>query len=285
MSCNIVKNESSDQTVFDMQAHRGGRGLMPENTIEAMLDAIDRGVYTLELDLQISKDKQVIVSHDPYFNEKITTTYDGTYLTKKESRKTLLYKMTYAEIQKYDIGQKTNPDFPRKKNIQAHVPLLSELIREAEKYAKGKNMVMHYNIEIKATEKGDYVEHPPIDEFVDLALKTIKTNNISERTIIQSFDVRVLRLLHNKYPTMKTSYLVNYKEKKPVSKLIDLLGFTPNIYSPDYRHITDELVSYCHSRNIKVIPWTVNDIETMNRLRLMKVDGVITDYPDLFEQL
>lgn len=285
ISCSTTQKKSLNMATFDTQAHRGGRGLMPENTIPAMLDAIDRGVYTLELDLQISKDKKVLVSHDPYFNEKITTTPDGKYLTKAESRKALLYKLPYSEIEKYDVGLKTNSDFPRKKNIEANVPLLSELIKKAEQHAKDKNRVMHYNIEIKATEKGDNKEHPPVDEFVDLALQVIKAGGISERTMMQSFDTRVLQILHKKYPETATSYLVNYKEKKTVSELIESLGFTPNVYSPDYRHVTPELVSYCHSKNVKVIPWTVNDIETMKKLKSMKVDGIISDYPDLFNQL
>lgn len=285
MSCQTKRTQSLNVAVFDTQAHRGGRGLMPENTIPAMLDAIDRGVYTLELDLQVSKDKQVIVSHDPYFNEKITTTPDGKYLTKKESRKALLYEMTYPQIERYDVGVKTNPDFPLKKNIEAQIPLLSELIKETERYAKDKNRVMHYNIEIKTTKEGDGIQHPTVDEFVDLALDVIKAENISERTMIQSFDPRVLQLLYQKYPAMTTSYLVNYREKKSVSELIESLGFTPNVYSPDYRHVTLELVNYCHFKNIKVIPWTVNDIDTMKGLKTMGVDGVITDYPDLFEKL
>lgn len=258
---------------------------MPENTIPAMIDAIDRGVYTLEMDLQISKDKQVVVSHDPYFNEKITTTPAGKHLTKKESRKTLLYKMPYSKIEKYDVGIKTNPDFPRKKNISARVPLLSELIKEAEQHAKGKKHEIHYNIEIKATGKGDNVEHPPVEEFVDLALQVIRDSKISERTMIQTFDTRVLQLIHQKYPDMATSYLVNYKEKRTVEELIDALGFVPDVFSPDYRHVTPQLIAYCHSRNMKVITWTINDLETIQRLKEMGVDGVISDFPDLFEQL
>lgn len=283
--CASIKKQNTIDTAFDTQAHRGGRGLMPENTIEAMKDAIDRNVRTLEMDLQISKDKQVIVSHDPYFNEKITTTPDGEFLTKKESRKALLYNLPYSEIKKYDVGMKTNPDFPHKKNTPARVPLLSELINETEAHAKAKNRLMQYNIEIKATESGDYSEHPPVEEFVNLALKVIIDGQISKRTMIQSFDTRVLQILHQKYPDMATSYLVNYKEKRSVSELVSALGFTPNVFSPDYRHVTAELVSYCHSLNMKVIPWTVNDIETMKSLKVMNVDGIITDYPDLFDQL
>lgn len=276
---------TADNPPFDTQAHRGGRGLMPENTIPAMLDAIDRNVNTLELDLQISKDRKVLVSHDPYFNEKITTTPEGRFLTKEEARKRLLYGMTYDSIAKYDIGLKPNPDFTRKKNIVACKPLLAELIQATEKYARKKSQIIHYNMEIKSTVKGENVNHPPVKEYVDLVMSIVAENGIMNRTTIQSFDVRALRILNRKYPLVDTSYLVNYKEKRSAEELLDRLGFVPSIYSPDYRHVTSELITYCHAKKIKVIPWTVNDIETLQRMIDLKVDGVISDYPNLYEEL
>lgn len=270
---------------FDTQAHRGGRGLMPENTIPAMLDAIDRGVHTLELDLQISKDRKVLVSHDPYFNEKITTTPENRFLTKEQARKRLLYGLTYDSIAQYDVGLKPNPDFPRKKSMAACKPLLSELIRASEEHAREKRRLIRYNMEIKSTVKGENIQHPPVKEYVDLAMNVIEANGVMDRTTIQSFDVRALRIINEKYPSVSTSYLVNFKEKRPVEDLIDGLGFTPDIFSPDYRLVTPELIVYCHAKNIKVIPWTVNDIDTLRKMKELKVDGVISDYPDLFEEL
>lgn len=285
-SCKTKENTiAADSSRFDTQAHRGGRGLMPENTIPAMLDAIDRGVNTLELDLQISKDRKVLVSHDPYFNEKITTTPEGGFLTKEEAGKRLLYSMAYDSIAKYDVGLKTNLDFARKKNMEACKPLLTELIQATEQSAKKKSRVIHYNMEIKSTVKGENVNHPPVKEYVDLVMSIVAENGIMDRTTIQSFDVRALRILNKKYPLVGTSYLVNYKEKRSVEELLDRLGFAPSIYSPDHRHVTSELIAYCHAKKIKVIPWTVNDIETLQRMIDLKVDGVISDYPDLYEEL
>ena len=123
-------------TTFDKQGHRGSRGLMPENTIPAMLLAIDLGVTTLEMDVVISKDEAVVVSHDPYFHENITTTPDGRTLAKGEGVKHLLYQMDYDSIMKYDVGMKPHPDFPRQKKMEAFKPMLVELLHATEDYAR-----------------------------------------------------------------------------------------------------------------------------------------------------
>jgi glycerophosphoryl diester phosphodiesterase len=123
---------------------------MPENTIVAMYRGIDEGVNTLELDLHISKDRKVVVSHDPYFNELITTTPEGKFLSEEESRDRLLFTMNYDSIKKYDVGLKPYPDFPQQKKIPAYKPLLAVLIDSSEIYAAQKNRKIFYNIEIKS---------------------------------------------------------------------------------------------------------------------------------------
>ncbi len=280
-----ITNNTKPQPVFDTEAHRGGRGLMPENTIPAMIDAIDRDVVTLELDLQISKDKKVIVSHDPYFNDKITTTPEGKFLTTSEAKKRLLYTMTYDSIRKYDVGIKNNPDFPQKKSIAASKPLLSDLIKASEEHAHRKGKSMLYNIEIKSSQKGDNINHPPVEEFVTLAIKTITDNGIRNRTVVQSFDTRALQIIHNKYPDIKTSLLVSKKDNESVKQQFETLGFIPHTYSPEYTMVTDEMIQYCHSLNVKILPWTVNTISEIKRLKDMNVDGIISDYPNLFKEL
>lgn len=268
---------------FDTQAHRGGRGLMPENTIVAMLDAMDRGVVTLEMDLLITKDEKVVVAHDPTFNEKFTTTPDGKYLTKEAAKEIRLYNLTYDSIQRYDVGLKSNPDYPRKKNIAAIIPLFSDLLDATE--AKGKELgrLPHYNIEIKSTKKWEGINHPKVTKFVYSALNIIEKYKIADRVTIQSFDVRALRIINKKYPQIKTSYLINYKEKRSVEELITRLGFTPSIYSPDYRHVTKQLVDYCHQQGMQIIPWTINDKKSLNKLKKLGIDGVISDYLDIFK--
>ena len=276
---------SMQAKIFDKQAHRGGRGLMPENTIPAMLNAIDLDVTTLEMDTHISKDKQVLISHDPYFNENFTTTPEGNYLTKAEAVKRLLYTMPYDSIKKYDVGLKPYADFPRQKKIAVAKPLLADLLDATEAYARQKGKAMFYNIEIKSKPAGDGKKHPPVDEYVDLVMNVIKQKHVESRVTIQSFDVRALQAVHKKYPTTITSLLIEGNDKRSLSEQINELGFTPSVYSPNYALVTPDLIKQCHEQNITVIPWTVNSLEEIKRLKQIGVDGVISDYPDLFAQL
>ena len=273
------------QIKFDSQAHRGGRGLMPENTIPAMLDAIDRGVTTLEMDLQLTKDGQVIVSHDPTFNANFVTTPQGDTLTSAAAKKIVLYQLSYDSIAKYDVGLKFNPEFPRQKKIAAIKPLLSVLLDSTEAHAKAKGRAIKYNIEIKSKPASDGVHYPDIASFVDLAMQVIDSKNIANRVVVQSFDTRALRLLHQRYAHYALSYLVDRKEKRNPEELVKALGFTPEILSPNEMIVTPGLVKDCHLLGIKVIPWTVNSIDRIRELKKIGVDGIITDYPDLFSQL
>lgn len=283
-SCATQKNTKMSVQGFDAQAHRGGKGLMPENTIPAMLHAIDLKMNTLEMDLQVSKDKKVIVSHDASFNHNFTTTPDGKYLTPEESRKLLLYSLPYEEIKKYDVGMKYYADFPRQKKMAVHKPLLSDLLDATEKYAKDKKATIFYNIEIKSGVKSEGINHPPVEEFVDLAMAVINKNGVAKRTIIQSFDNRALQVMHRKYPGLATSLLIEARDKRNLDKQIDDLGFTPHTYSPHFSLVTPDLVKECHKRKMKIVPWTVNDLNELRRLKNMGVDGIISDYPDLFAQ-
>lgn len=283
--CCVTVNAVAQQPDFDTQAHRGGRGLMPENTIAAMKDAIDRGVTTLEMDLQLSKDLQVIVSHDPYFNAAIVTTPDGDTLTTDAAQKIILYQLNYDSIAKYDVGTRYNAAFPRQKKVSAIKPLLSVLLDSTEAYARLRGKTIHYNIEIKSKETGDGLYYPDLATFVDLAMEVVNSKGIAGRVIIQSFDTRALQLLHQRYEQYALSYLIEAKENRTVSELTDALGFKPAILSPDSRIVTKEMIRDCHRAGLKIIPWTVNDLEGIRKLRKMGVDGIITDYPDLFSRL
>lgn len=267
----------------DFQAHRGGRGLMPENTIAAMKHAIDlRTVHTLEMDVVISKDGKVVVSHDPYFNPAITTTPAGSYLDAKEAPSVRLYNMTYDSIRRYDVGLKIHPDFPRQQKIPAVKPLLSDLIDTVEAYAAGRKML--YNIEIKSKEKTDGINHPGVDEFVSAVISVLQKKGVLDRVTIQSFDPRPLMLLHQRYPNLKTSFLVD-KDAGNAADQLSKLGFTPAVYSPAFATVTKEMVDLCHSRKIQVVVWTVNSLDEMKKMVAMGVDGIISDYPDLFAAL
>ena len=268
---------------MDYQAHRGGRGLMPENTIAAMLAVMDNAkVTTLEMDLAITKDKQVGVSHDPILNPLITTKPDGSFIKATELNNNIIYQMDYATLEKYDVGLKPHPVFTGQKKLAATIPTLSSLIDSVEKKSKVIGRKMNYNIEIKSVEGKDITEHPGPDEFVELVVSTLEKKNILDRTSLQSFDLRPLRVLHEKYPNIKTSYLVFGEASANAEKQIALLGFTPTIYSPEYKYVNQAMMDYCHQKNIQVIPWTVNTKEEINALIELKVDGIITDYPNLY---
>jgi glycerophosphoryl diester phosphodiesterase len=268
---------------MDYQAHRGGRGLMPENTIAAMLAVMDNAkVTTLEMDLAITKDKQVVVSHDPILNPLITTKPDGSFIKATELNNNIIYQMDYATLEKYDVGLKPHPGFTGQKKIAATIPTLSSLIDSVEKKSKVIGRKMNYNIEIKSVEGKDITEHPGPDEFVELVVSTLEKKNILDRTSLQSFDLRPLRVLHEKYPSIKTSYLVFGEASANAEKQIALLGFQPTIYSPEYKYVNQAMMDYCHQKNIQVIPWTVNTKEEINALIQLKVDGIITDYPNLY---
>ena len=277
----FIINMAVAQSNFLKQGHRGCRGLMPENTIAAMKKAIDLGVQVLELDVVISKDKQVVVSHDTHFTADISLKPSGDTISTEEAKNYVLYRMTYEEIKKYDVGKKHNVKFPQQENFAAYKPLLSVLIDAADIYAKEQGKPLpFYNIEIKSEYKTDGIEHPAPPEFVELVLAVLKSKNILERINIQSFDVRPLQLIRQQYPTIKLAYLT--ANKKSVSENITELGFTPYFYSPYYKMVNRETVEFCHEQGMKIIPWTVNTKAEIEELKNLNVDGIITDYPNLF---
>lgn len=266
---------------FDKEGHRGCRGLMPENTISAFLKAVDIGITTLEMDVVISKDKQVVVSHDTYFSHEITTKPNGDTVTEAEEKGLKLYSMNYDEIKKYDVGTKPHPRFPSQQKMHVYKPLLAEAIDSVSAHlASTKRGNIYYNIETKSTIAGDDIEHPKPAEFVDLLMNVIKEKKLEQWVIIQSFDIRTLEYLHKNYPAIKTSLLL--EDKKSFAQQLKDLGFIPNVYSPDYNLVTPLLVQQCHDAGIKIVPWTVNDQATIQKLQKLGVDGIISDYPNLF---
>ena len=290
LSCSTSKkmagnslSSSPNFPAFDKEGHRGCRGLMPENTIPAMLKALDIGVTTLEMDTHITKDNLVVLSHDPYFNHDITTKPDGTYINAGEEKNYVLYKMDYAEIQKFDVGLKPYPKFPHQQKLAVHKPLLSDLIDSVKTYCVAqKRSLPFYNIETKSLAVTDNIYHPLPEEFVRLLMNVIESKKIAERVIIQSFDIRTLQIIHQKYPSIKTALLIEGFDKRDLEIQLKELGFIPTIYSPEYSLVDNALLKQCHQQNIKVIPWTVDDKENIERLKKLGVDGIISDYPNLF---
>jgi glycerophosphoryl diester phosphodiesterase len=269
---------------LDLQGHRGCRGLMPENSIPGFLYAIELGVTTLEMDVVISKDKKVVVSHDPFFSHEFCLNPDGSEIKEEEERNFTLFEMTYEEIKTFDCGSKIHPRFPKQRKMPVYKPLLEDVINAAEAHASslGKSK-LYYNIEIKSTIEGDNVYHPPYKEFTDLLMDVLQKKNILERTIVQSFDIRPLQYLHQTHPDMTLSFLVEntlvFKEN------LSILGFTPAIYSPEFILVDEALMTFAKEHNMKVIPWTVNEVAEMKKLIAMGVDGLISDYVDRYEEI
>jgi len=286
MACSTVKNFPGSPLGagrLDTQGHRGSRGLMPENTFPAMKTALDLGVITLEMDIVFTKDKRAILSHEPFFNHEITTKPDGSYVTEEEESSLNIFKMDYDEVKIYDVGMKPHPRFPRQQKVAVSKPLLSDLLDSIQQYMMtAKRPLPFFNIETKTQPSTDNIYHPGPAEFVDRLVAVIKAKQIEDRVIIQSFDFRTLQYLHKKYPSIKTAMLIEDFDERGLKDQLKSLGFIPTIYSPEYKLVTEGLIKKCHEQNVKVIPWTVNDKPTIDRLKAMGVDGIITDYPDLF---
>lgn len=277
----VLFSELTAQTYipkFDIQGHRGARGLRPENTIPAFLLALDSGVTTIELDLAVTKDGQLVVSHEPWMSLAICLDPSGKSDDKNE-RKHNIYQMTYAQVKLWDCGSKGNSNFPQQVKLAASKPLLSDVIVAVENHIKSfSRYEVDYNIEIKSLPEGDNKFHPKPEVFSDLVFNLIDQYLPLDRVVIQSFDFRVLKYWHVKYPAVRLSALVENKDT--VDENLAELGFTPSVYSPDFKLVTKGMVTELHNKNMRVIPWTVNEPGDMLSLKGMNVDGFITDYPD-----
>lgn len=269
---------------FDLQGHRGARGLRPENSIPAFLLALDSGVTTLEMDLAITKDKQVVVSHEPWMAAPICLKPDGSSITPREEKKFNIYQMTYEAVKKFDCGSKGNAKFPEQQKMKIAKPLLTDVIVAVEDHIRNYSQYeVDYNIEIKTSPEGDKKFHPTPEEFSEMVYRLIDQYLPLERVIIQSFDFRVLKYWHEKYPDVRLAALV--ENTKSVYRNLSELGFNPSVYSPDFKLLEKEDVLYLQKQKMRVIPWTVNEVEDFKKMRLLGIDGLITDYPDRAAQL
>jgi glycerophosphoryl diester phosphodiesterase len=274
-----ITMSANAQFTYDLQGHRGSRGLMPENTIPAMIKALDLGATTLELDLAVTKDGIVIVSHEPYMNPVICLTLDGKEIAAGDKSHNI-YQMDFAEVVKYDCGTKFHSGFPKQVKFLISKPKLVDLIDVVEKYVTDMGLPKpNYNIEIKSSPEGDGTYHPGPKEFSDLVYVLINDKLDWNRVTIQSFDFRVLQYVHQAYSKVTLAMLVE-TAAKPSEQLAEL-GFQPQIYSPYFIALTKETVDQLHQKGMKIIPWTVNTTAQMERLLEMGVDGIITDYPNL----
>jgi glycerophosphoryl diester phosphodiesterase len=264
---------------FDIQGHRGARGLRPENTIPAFLLGLDSGVTTVELDLAVTKDGQLVVSHEPWMSASICTDPSGKPTDENTERKNSIYQMTYEQVKQWDCGSKGNVNFPQQVKMPVNKPLLSDVIIAVENHIRSYTRYeVDYSIEIKSMPEGDDKYHPKPEVFSDMVFDLVDQYLPLDRVVIQSFDFRVLKYWHEKHPEVRLAALVENKES--IDENLNNLGFIPAIYSPYFKLINREDVKNLHNKKVRVIPWTVNEPGDMLSLKGMDVDGFITDYPD-----
>ena len=281
---------------FDLQGHRGARGLAPENTLPAFERALAIGVTTLELDVGMTSDGVVVVAHDPYLNPAFTRDARGEWLP--AGRGPLLRSLTFAELQAYDVGR-IRPDVPYAKTFAlqqpvdgTRIPTLAQVFALVR--ARGASGV-RFNIETKLSPQQPQDTAAP-EVFAEAVLKVIREAGMRERVTLQSFDWRTLQRVQQLEPTIPTAYLtiqtanndnvrdgswtagLRLADHGSVPRLVKAAG--GRIWSPNAGALTKALVDEAHALGLQVIPWTVNEPADMERLVEWGVDGLISDYPD-----
>jgi glycerophosphoryl diester phosphodiesterase len=280
---------------FDLQAHRGGRALLPENTLAAFENAIRMGVTTLELDIAITADGIPVVSHEPYVFAGLARGADGKWL---EQNGPLIHTLTLAQVQRFDVGR-LNPahpygkDFPRQQPRDGErIPTLASLFDLVRRLGATD---VQFDIETKVfpNRPGDTL---PPEEFVPILLAAIRDAGMTKRVMIQSFDWRTLRIVQRLEPGMRTVFLTLRSKNTDnvaspawtggmvlgdypsVAHMVRAAGGT--VWAPYQRNIEAADVGRAHALGLLLVPWTVNDPGDMRRLIDWGVDGIITDNPD-----
>jgi glycerophosphoryl diester phosphodiesterase len=277
-------SEVSDEgESLDLQGHRGMRGLFPENSILGFLKALELGVNTLELDIVMSGDTQLVVSHEPFISSAICQYPGGRQIPKKTEKELNMYHMTYNEIKVFDCGSLFNNDFLLQEKSRISKPLLTEVLDTVEQVATANGQLIHYNIELKSELASEGIYHPEVAVFCQAAYQVVNDQVDWRRITIQSFDFRILRYFNKHYPEVQLALLIENELSWKLN--IDSLGFKPEIYSCDYALLSAVIISELQAKNMKVIPWTVNDSLDMRQLIHWGVNGLITDYPNIALQI
>ena len=272
MALGLASYGQSDTTIY---AHRGFRGLMPGNTIPAMIYALQHGAGVLELDIAFTADKQAVLSHDPWLDHLITVDAKGQPIAAGKGLP--IYKMSYAQVRTYDVGSKQHPDFPKQQNFPAHIPRLVDMIDSVEKYvALHKLPKPWYSIETKTSKNRDFVAQPEPEEFVRLLMAIIHEKNISDRVIIQSFDERTLEIVHRDFPTVITMVNIN---KGTLEENLARFTFQPDFYAPSPELIDEALLNKLRQLGMRIIGGNTNDSKQIQRIKALGVHSYCTDYP------
>ena len=286
---------------FDLQGHRGARGLAPENTLPAFQKALELGVNTLECDMAITRDGVVVVHHDLWLNPDTTRGPDGQWLDK---RGPAIAELTYAELQRYDVGRlKPGTEyakaFPDQQAVDGtRVPRLADLF---DLVRRSGNTQVGFDCETKLSPLEPAATLPP-EEFARRVIAEIRKAGMQSRTMVQSFDWRTLQVVQKEAPEIRTMYLSSPRTlarpagggPSPWLAGFDLDRFGGSlpqavhaaggrIWAPNQTYLTPALRSEAKALDIRVIPWTVNEPAMINKLLDMDVDGIISDRPDLVQ--
>lgn len=259
---------------IEVQGHRGARAARPENTLAAFEHALAVGVDTLELDVVVTRDDHLAVTHDPLLNPEICLGPDGAPLAKDRHA---VRAMSLAELQRYDCGTLRSPRFPGQRPVPgARIPSLEqvfELVRSSKSPAAGR---VKLNVELKLVPgRPDLAPSP--ERFAELAVAVIRRGWPVDRVTLQSFDHRALMAARRLEPKLEVAALTsdNFVDYVAVAR-----SAGASILSPDREWITKDAVAALHAARVRVIPWTANDPESWARLVDADVDGIITDDPE-----
>lgn len=251
----------SAQPKILVHGHRGARAMRPENTIPAFEYAIRAGVDVLELDMAVTKDNVIVVSHDPYLHPPVCS---------GPQAKATIHELTLAEVRQWDCGKIQNPGFPKQTPIAGtRMPTLDEVFDLAP---RGNFL---FNIETKS-----FPDHPeltpPPEEFARLVLAAVRMHKLEQRVLLQSFDFRTLHAMAKLAPEIQRVALWEGDNHSFVSIAKDA---DAPIVSPNYKLVTPEKVREAHAAGFQVVPWTADTPEDWEKLIEAKVDAIITDDP------
>ncbi|MGI4821721.1 MAG: glycerophosphodiester phosphodiesterase family protein [Janthinobacterium lividum] len=265
----------------EVHGHRGCRGLLPENTLPAFLHALALGVDVLELDVIISADQQVVVSHEPWLSARLGRGPAGERIAPAQERSYNLYELPYATIRSCVVGEWPHPDFPAQQASPGYRPLLREVLQATEAACQrlGRPPV-GYSIELKSTPEGDGIFHPAPRLFTELVLAEIYAAAVHPRTTLLSFDERILQAARQAAPAQRLCLLS--ETDVPAASLFQQLGFVPEVFGPDYHLLSEAKVATLAVAypSLRLVPWTVNHAADLRQVLAWGVAGITTDYPD-----
>lgn len=277
----IISSAAATRSRPEVHGHRGCRGLLPENTLPAFLHALALGVDVLELDVVISADQQVVVSHEPWLAAHLGRGPAGERLSPQHEHDYNLYRMPYSNIRQCVVGEWPHPGFPGQQPHASYRPLLRELLATVEAACQrlGRPPV-GYSIELKSTPTGDDIFHPVPGRFVELVLAEIHAAAVQTRTTLLSFDARILQAARQQAPAQAVCLL--NETPASVTDLFGQLGFLPDFFGPDYQLLSPALIQELSAAypQVRLVPWTVNELPDLQQTLAWGVFGITTDYPD-----